>query len=234
MALLFTFILLIHGLIHLIGVIKAFSLADLPDINLSVSKPMGILWLIVTILFIVSSGLFLFDQSLWWAAALPAVLMSQVLIISTWRDAKFGTIPNIIILVVAIGGYADYSFEQKVESEINQIYSSEEIDSIKAELSVNIDMINRLPQPVQRWLEQSGALGKPMVSNVRLIQEGELKTDPDQENWSDTAAEQYVNLENPSFVWSVDMEMMPLVYVSGRDLFLDGKGEMPFGDRGVW
>lgn len=226
MAMLFTFILLVHGLIHLIGVVKAFSLADLPDINLSLSKPTGILLLIVTILFIISSGLFLFDQSLWWVAALPAVFMSQVLIISTWRDAKFGTLPNIIVLVVAIGGYADFSFDQKIEAEVHQLYSSEEIDSTNASYNVSPEMLNGLPQPVQRWLEQSGAVGEPMISKVRLIQEGELRTDPEQESWSHTAAEQYFNLENPSFVWSVDMEMMPLVYVSGRDLFMDGQGEM--------
>lgn len=226
MALLFVLILFIHGLIHLLGAIKAFSLAELPDLNLPISKPAGLLWLTAAALLLISSGLFLVNSGYWWAFSFIGIIISQGLILSAWKDAKFGTLPNIIILVVVIGAYADYSFDQKVEAEVRQLYSSEGNVSTDAVLTLSPDLLNELPLPVHRWFEQSGALEKPMVSKVSLTQEGELRTDPDQETWSDTAAEQYFNLENPSFVWSVDMEMMPLVYVSGRDLFLDGEGQM--------
>jgi hypothetical protein len=226
MALIFVSILFIHGLIHLLGAVKAFSLVELPDLNLPVSKPAGLLWLIASGLLLISTGLFFVNSVYWWALSITGIVISQGLIISSWSDAKYGTLPNIIILLVAIGAYADYSFDQKVELEVQELYSVEEVYSTKAELRVTPNMLNGIPYPVQRWLEVSGSVGTTMVSKVRLTQKGELRTDPEKDSWSDTEAEQYFNLDAPSFIWSVEIEMMPLVYVSGRDLYLDGKGQM--------
>jgi uncharacterized membrane protein len=38
----------------------------------------------------------------WPILAIIAALISQVLIIAVWKDAKFGTIANLIVLLVAI------------------------------------------------------------------------------------------------------------------------------------
>jgi len=38
----------------------------------------------------------------WWLMGFLAVIHSQILIFYSWKDAKYGTVANIIILVVAI------------------------------------------------------------------------------------------------------------------------------------
>ncbi|WP_340104919.1 DUF6544 family protein [Rhodohalobacter sp. 8-1] len=223
MTLLFILILFIHGLIHLIGYLKAYSLADLPDIRLSVSRPAGTLWLAASILFMGTAIVFYFSVNGWWAGGILAVVLSQGLVISAWRDAKFATIPNLIILLVSVIACANWLFDRNVEADIKRILSEPE-PAQNAILTSNA--IEDLPPPVQHWMERSGAVGYEKISRVRLKQTGEMKTEPGQNEWADTEAEQVFNVAVPSFVWAVEMEMMPMVTLSGQDLFVNGKGHM--------
>ncbi len=100
MRLAFTFLVLIHGLIHIMGFAKAFRLADIYQLSQNISKPIGMFWLLVSVLFILSTVLYLFKNEWWFVFALFGVVISQVLIIMYWKDAKFGTIANLIILMV--------------------------------------------------------------------------------------------------------------------------------------
>ena len=62
---------------------------------------MGVFWFIAFILFIkVASNLL--RKKHWLYMAIIAVFLSQYLIIMAWEDAKYATIINLIILVVAI------------------------------------------------------------------------------------------------------------------------------------
>ena len=63
-----------------------------------IAKPLGLLWFSACILFIIAGIFFLLDKSIWWKLALAAVLLSQIVIFTSWKDAKFGTIANFIIL----------------------------------------------------------------------------------------------------------------------------------------
>lgn len=55
----FGFVLLIHGLIHLRDFINAFYSTEINQPTLGISKPIGSVWLIVFILFVVSASQFL-------------------------------------------------------------------------------------------------------------------------------------------------------------------------------
>lgn len=44
--LIFVVILIVHGLIHLLGFLKAFELANISELTQSITRPLGILWLI--------------------------------------------------------------------------------------------------------------------------------------------------------------------------------------------
>ncbi len=46
MKLAFTLLLVVHGLIHSMGFLKAFGLAQLPQLTLPISRPLGVLWLV--------------------------------------------------------------------------------------------------------------------------------------------------------------------------------------------
>ena len=114
----FSLILLLHGLIHFIGFAKAYRLAGLDLITKEISKSSGPLWLLAALFFITSFILFLLKKQSWWMIAIPALILSQVLIIMNWQAAKFATIPNVFILCVAVVYYADCRFEKKYSDEM--------------------------------------------------------------------------------------------------------------------
>lgn len=98
----FSLIVLLHGLIHFMGFAKAFKYGNITQIAKQVSRPEGICWFITAFLFIVTMVLFILNNEWWAIVAIAAIIFSQVLIVSVWSDAKFGTIANIIILAVII------------------------------------------------------------------------------------------------------------------------------------
>ena len=102
-ALLVTFF--IHGLIHLMGFTKAFQLAEIDQLTLPISKSSGVFWLIGCLLMLGSGAALLLKLNWWWAVALLSVIISQVLIIMSWQDAKFGTVANAIILIGILSLY---------------------------------------------------------------------------------------------------------------------------------
>jgi len=95
------FIILIHGLIHFMGFAKAFGYGNITRLG-EVSKPMGSLWLLVAFLFITVTILLLFKKDAWIITGMIAAILSQLLIISAWKDARFGTVANIMLVVFAI------------------------------------------------------------------------------------------------------------------------------------
>ena len=62
---LFVVLLCIHGLIHLPGFAKAFHLGNIQQLTHSISKPLGLLWTLVAILFLVSGILYVMDNESW-------------------------------------------------------------------------------------------------------------------------------------------------------------------------
>lgn len=91
-------ILAIHGIIHLFGFLKAFGIAKFDEVSNPISKPYGIVWLIAFILFTASLILLLAWPNYWWIIGVSALSVSQCLIIIFWKDAKFGTVLNLLIL----------------------------------------------------------------------------------------------------------------------------------------
>lgn len=98
-------LLILHGLVHLIGFVKAFELATVQQLNQPISKPAGALWFTVFITFLVSSILFLIHHRLWWMPTALGIALSQVLIITSWQDAKYGTLANMFILIALIASF---------------------------------------------------------------------------------------------------------------------------------
>ncbi len=95
-------ILIIHGLIHLIGFAEAFQLMPIAQFTRHVSRLAGILWLGGSLFFIGVLILAVLQISVVWIALLAAITISQGLIIGYWHDAKYGSIPNAILLIIAL------------------------------------------------------------------------------------------------------------------------------------
>jgi len=219
----FIIIIGVHGLIHLMGFAKGFDLVRLEELTQPVSKTSGMVWLLASIVFLVAAFQFLKRKNFWWIAGLCGVLISQVLIFVFWEEAKFGNIPNLVIFIVSIEAAAGFVFGRKVNREIRSMYADMKP---QAPSIITDDMTTHLPEPVRNWLTRSGIVGKEGIDAVRLKQVAQMKMKPEQDKWLKAQAEQYFSVYDPAFVWKVNLEMLPLVKVVGRDKFMDGKGEM--------
>ncbi|RIH64330.1 hypothetical protein D1164_14645 [Mariniphaga sediminis] len=219
----FIVIVLIHGLIHILGFLKGFELKEVKELTLPISRQMGVLWLTSALLFLTYCVLFLTNSKYSWFIGLVAVAISQILIIMFWKDAKFGTIPNMLILVVSIVSLSYYNFQNLVQRETNHLLSQNVSTKDKI---LNESDIKELPEPVKNWIRNSGAIGKPFISIGKVTQKAEMKMKAEQENWLTATAIQYTTIDNPAFIWSVDVKMNSLLNFQGRDKFENGKGEM--------
>lgn len=218
----FSLLILIHGLIHLLGFIKAFGIGDVTQLTIQISRLAGVIWLIATILFLMAALSYAMNYSFWPFLALTAVAISQVLIFTAWGDAKFGTIANIIVLLAAMPAIGHFMFSNMVQNEKTELL---EQVSHSLERIINEEDFSHLPTIVQQWLHRSGVPGKPDVTFVRLKQSGEMKTAPDGQ-WMNFNAVQYFDIKRPVFHWSTEVKMMPMIHLAGRDKLTDGEGEM--------
>lgn len=223
MKIIFLIIVLLHGLIHLLGFVKGFELKEVKELTLPISKPLAVVWLTATILFLTYGVLSLLNSKYAWLIGIIAVILSQALIILFWKDAKFGTIPNIIILAVSIVSFGYYNFQKLIQQDTTQLLNR----NISSEnRTLNESDLTNLPESVKRWLRNSGSLAKPFISYGKVTQIAEMQMKPEQDNWLPATAIQYTTIDNPAFIWSVDVKMNSFLSFKGRDKFEDGKGEM--------
>lgn len=188
------FLILIHALIHLMGFLKAQNLASFNELQLPISKAMGWTWLAATLLLLVAAFGFLWDTK-WWLVLLSAgVLLSQFLLISFWQDAKFGTVANLIIVVVLIAGYSARQFEDRFRQDVDAVLAP--IASAELDLLTEAD-ITHLPTPVQAYLRYTGSIGQPKVSSFKVLMHGQMRQDS-ADNWFKFRSEQYNTLADPS------------------------------------
>ena len=89
-------LLLIHGLIHGMGFVKDFGLAELTALSQPISRPMGLLWLLAALLFLSAGVSLLMNAPAWWMFALAGILLSQIVI-----DLSAGQ-----SVLVAVSGFA--------------------------------------------------------------------------------------------------------------------------------
>ena len=108
-------ILFLHGLVHLVGFTNAFQWSASTVISRPITRMEGLGWLIATILFIASGSLALSSSRSWTLFAFAAILLSQLLIFTVWKDAKLGTLANLIIAIAAIISFANYRFQRMAE-----------------------------------------------------------------------------------------------------------------------
>lgn len=223
MKFLFSILIFLHGAIHLMGFLKAFNLANIPQLSVPISKTTGLFWLLAFLLFTLAGVLWL-TRAYWWGIiAIAAVFLSTVLTISVWREAWFAIFPNLIILTLVLFSLSRTAFNQKVSREVMQIIADNPAHESEPIASTQL---SALPFPVKNWLMSSGIIGKPKVHNVWLRQKAGMKMKPGQENWHQATAEQHFTIDKPAFIWKVNMKMAPFISLSGRDKFVDGKGEM--------
>jgi hypothetical protein len=188
----FGVILAIHALIHLMGFLKAFKLAQLPQLTLPISRPMGVLWLAGTVLLLAAAVALFASPGFFWLLAGGGVVASQIAIVSSWRDARFGTLPNLLAVLAAVYGAVAWGpfglraeYEQRVSVRVAQLAKAPPVT--EAELAP-------LPSPVQRYLRYVGVVGQPHVRAFRTRFSGRIRSGPDAP-WMELTGEQHNFME---------------------------------------
>lgn len=161
-----------HGAIHLLGFAKAYGWAKVPALTLPIDKSMGALWAIAALLFAIAFVLLQLASDRWWIPAGIAVVLSQVLIVSHWRDARFGTLANILLLVAVIAGGAIWSFRARYTSAVDRTVV---LARAVPEHRITEGDLAPLPDPVQRFLRATGVVGKLRPRSMRITFEGSIR-----------------------------------------------------------
>ena len=220
--------LLFHGLIHLMGFLKAlefpiaenFNTRALITLSANETKTIGLLWLLCCIGLVTSCIIFLLQKDWWWTVGAISLLLSQVLIILYWRDAKYGTLINVIILLPVLISYHQQKYTALIRKETSALLASQ---IITGTTTVSLESIERLPSVVQKWLIKSGVIGRETVNTVHLKQKGMMRQKAGGK-WMPMQAEQCITANAPGFIWNGTMGNS--ITINGRDKFINGTGNM--------
>jgi hypothetical protein len=186
---LFFLFVLSHGLIHLMGFAKGFGIAELPGLTQPISRGMALVWLVAGLALVVTAILFVTAPRVWWAVGLAAVVLSQIVIISSWSDARFGTLANAIILCAVVYGFATrgpLSFRSEYRSQVDARLAG----PTPATPRLSEADLAPLPEPVRRYIRLSAALDRPRVRWFRAKWRGRIRATPD-DPWMPFTAEQH-------------------------------------------
>jgi hypothetical protein len=167
----FALLVLVHGLIHLLGFTKSMGWAS--PLEASISRPVGALWALCALLFGATAVLIGLQARAFWSSALLALMLSQTLIIASFREAKFGTVPNLLILfgvVLSLAASSPASFARVYRREVEQRLSPQSARAV-----VRAEDLSHLPPAVRRYLELAGVVGRERVCNFRARLWGEIR-----------------------------------------------------------
>ncbi|HEY0840745.1 MAG TPA: DUF6544 family protein [Vulgatibacter sp.] len=199
----FALALAVHGLIHLMGFVKAFGLAPLSQLTVPISRPMGVLWLGAALLLLAAVGALFAGPRWFWLLGAGGLVASQVAVAASWSDARFGTIANGILLgAVVFGAFAWGPLGMRTEFERRAAGALEGTARAARDLAPITEAdLAPLPPPVQRYLRFAGVVGKPRVSAVHVRMSGRIRGSAD-EPWMPFVAEQHSTFGPPRrFFW---------------------------------
>ena len=185
----------VHALLHLLGVFKAFGYVELAQLTQPISRPWGLGWLVAAGLVATTATMLGARSRSYWVVGAVALVLSQVVIVSAWRDAWAGTAANVILLLVVGHGLlteGPWSFhEQYIRAARAGLARTS-----AAPLIVEADLTG-LPEPVQRYLRLTRAVGRPRVQSYRLRFRGRIRSAPDA-RWMPFEAEQQSFADRPT------------------------------------
>ncbi len=139
-----------------------------------------------------------------------------------------GTIILIIVFrhIISINKY-----KNKIKKQINLLLSNA---TPYDPGTVTKEEVDKLPKPVQKFLEYSGTIGKKKFKNVRLEQKGALRTHftdkwrhEERSRWLPFKAVQFISTNPPGFVWYATIKSF-----KSADVLMDGKGTISTNNMG--
>ncbi|MDD5702063.1 MAG: hypothetical protein PHU23_08410 [Dehalococcoidales bacterium] len=126
-----------------------------------------------------------------------------------------------ILLGVVFAGSCSISIRDGFNTNAQEVLSGNIPDIV---VVTEADLKN-LPDTVQRYLRNTGVVGKEKVNTVRLKQKGSLRQTPE-DAWKSITAIEYFSVNPPAFAWMGQMATGPFSLISARDSYMDEHGRM--------
>jgi hypothetical protein len=190
-------LLAVHGAIHLLGAARGLGWARVAALTQPVSRTAGAACLAAAACLSVAAVVRLAWPRWWWVAALPGVILSQGLIVATWRDAKAGTVANALLLVPLVVAMANERpsalrkrFARDAAAALASVAGADPAPITGAE-------VDALPAPLARYLRRAGVVGRPHPRALRLVFDAEMRAAPDAP-WMRARAEQVETFDPPA------------------------------------
>lgn len=221
--------LTLHGLIHVMGFAKSFGYAELPQLTQPISRAWGGLWLLAGGLVVATSAMLAAGTRTYWIVGALALLVSQLLVVTAWRDAWAGTAANAVLLLVVAHGLlteGPWSFHAQYLRDVTTGLSR----SADAPRVTEADLAP-LPEPVRRYLRVTRAVGQPQVQNYRIRFSGRIRSAPDAA-WMPFEAEQHSFADAPTRLFLMRARMFG-VPVQAFHRLIDGHATMQVTVAGV-
>ncbi len=235
----FAAVLVLHGLLHLMGFARAFGLAELPQLTQSISRLLGVAWLATALALLATAGLLLAGNRWWWAVGVTAVVLSQTVIITSWSDARLGTVANVLVLAGVVYGFASQGplgFRSEYRRQVGEhLARTVRGDSrnpgtpgthTRGTLGTPLteDDLAPLPRPVRRYIRHSGAVGQSRVTHFAAAWKGRIRAASD-DPWMPFTARQHNFVDEPARFFLMDARRGGLP-VDVLHVFRDGAASM--------
>ena len=91
--------------------------------------------------------------------------------------------------------------------------------------AITEEQIVALPEPVRRYMQYTGVIGKPRIKTARVEQGGRFRLGAGR-SWMDFSAEQLYTTSPPSFSWDAKFKVLGLPALRAEDTYKDGRGHM--------
>ncbi len=198
----------VHGLIHLFGAVKGFGWADVDRLDGPISTTMGVVWFFTAVVVIVAVGLLAAGARRWWIAVAGVAVASQMVIATSWADAKAGTFANLILLVAAVYGFAAHG-PRGVRAEYHRRTTAALARPSEGDVLTEADLV-RLPEPVAAYVRHTGAVGQPRVLRFRAAIHGRIRAGADKPWMAFTGEQVNTYGADPSRLFLIDATMFGL------------------------
>lgn len=186
----FAAFLVVHGLIHLLGPVKAFGLADLPQLTHAIAPATGAAWLVASVLFLAAALMLFAAPRWWWIAGAAGVVVSMWVIAASWSDARFGAGANLIALAGVVFGFliqGPASPRAAYEADVSRQPGAAAMPAVVAD-----EDLEGMPPALRRYLTHVGVVGQPRVRSFRALVHGRIRSGPDAPWMPFTARQQNV------------------------------------------
>jgi Family of unknown function (DUF6544) len=208
----FGVVVVLHGFIHLLGAAKGLGLARATQLTQPIGTPLGVLWLAAAMLLVVAGVMLARATRGWWVVGAAAAATSQAVIVTSWTDAKAGTVVNLLLLVSAGYGFAargPRSYRAEYRRRVDRALAEAHVGCPQVRVVTGADL-DSLPAPVAAYVRQSGAVGKSGVVDFRARFHGRIRAGASKP-WMSFTGEQVNTFGNsPSRLFRMDATLFGL------------------------